>query len=123
MTEKRKYQRVRGGVKIIHKVMGVKGECLTPVLDISAGGFRLPVKNKLALGSILELNICLPDEKEPFFGLAKVVWQKSEITKSEKGDYYETGVEFIRVGLENRKLIIRYISSLLAKDKKIGGSL
>lgn len=118
MTEKRKYQRVRDGVKIIHKVMGVKGECLTAVLDMSAGGFRLPIKNKLALGSILELNIYLPDEKEPFFGLARVVWQKSGITKSEKGDYYETGLELIRVGLKNRKLIIRYISSLLAKDKK-----
>ncbi|OGX31942.1 MAG: hypothetical protein A3G37_00975 [Omnitrophica WOR_2 bacterium RIFCSPLOWO2_12_FULL_46_30] len=118
MTEKRKYQRINDGVKIIYKVMGVKGEYPTPVLDMGAGGFRLPIKDKLALGSTLELNICLPDEKEPFFGLARVVWQKSEITKSEKGGYYETGVEFIRVGVQNRKLIIRYIASLIAKDKK-----
>lgn len=123
MIEKRKYQRVRDGIKIIYKIMGVKGECLMSVLDISAGGFRLPIKKKLAFNSILELNIYIPNEKEPFFGLAKVVWQKSEITKSEKGDYYETGVAFIRIGLENRKLINRYIDSLIAKDKKIGDSL
>jgi len=118
MIEKRKYQRVKDGAKIIHKLMGVKGECLAPALDISAGGIRLPSKKKLAPGSILELNIYLPDKREPFFGLAKVIWQKSEITKSLIGDYYETGVEFIKVGLENRRLIIRYTGSLIAKNKK-----
>ena len=116
--EKRKYQRIKDGARVIHKIMGVKGEQLAHVLDMSAGGFRLPLKEKLAPGTLLELSIYLPHEKEPFFGLAKIAWQNSDLTKTDKGGYYETGVELIRVGLENRKLIIRYINSLLKEDKQ-----
>ena len=115
--EKRKYQRIKDGARVIHKIMGVKGEQLAHVLDMGAGGFRLPLKEKLAPGTLLELSIYLSHEKEPFFGLAKIAWQNSDLTKADKGDYYETGIELIRVGLENRKLIIRYINSFLKEDK------
>lgn len=116
MEEKRKYVRVKAAdVRVVYKIMGVKGEYAVPALDISGGGLRLPLKNKVKSGTLLELNIFLPPGNDPFFGFAKVAWQNPAAKKNEAGiDFYETGVVFIRVGFENRKRIINYINTTLS---------
>lgn len=119
MIEKRKYERVKDGAKVVYKVMGVKGEYLTPALDMGGGGLRLPLQEKIKPGTFLELNISLPDDKEPFFGLVKVAWQGPAVSKSKEGKgYYETGIEFIKVGLENRKRIVRYVNAQTKKNNQ-----
>ena len=112
MIEKRKYARIKDGAKVIYKVMGVKGEYPLHVLDIGAGGLRLPIKEKVKAGALIEFRISLDKDTDSFFGLAKVAWQDLEVKKDEKGNaYYETGIEFLRVGVDNRKRILRYILS------------
>lgn len=87
------------------------------VLDIGAGGLRLPIKEKVKAGVLIELRISLAKDTDPFFGLAKVAWQDLEAKKDEKGNaYYETGIEFIRVGINNRKRIVKYITSHTEPD-------
>lgn len=112
MIEKRKFERIKDGAKVIYKVMGVKGEYPLQVIDMGAGGLKLPLYEKVSRGTLLELHISLSGEAEPFFGLAKVIWQDLKLKKDTKGvPCYETGVEFIKVGIANRKRIVRFIKA------------
>lgn len=118
MTERRRYRRVKDGVRVIYKVLGVNGESQMHSLDIGAGGLRLPLKDKLDPGTLLELGLFLPQDREPFFCLTRVVWQADE-SKKDKGDqgYYETGVEFVRIDIRQRLRLIHYVYPLLRKNK------
>jgi hypothetical protein len=117
MMEKRKYERIPDGARVVYKVMGVKGEHQTPALDMGTGGLRLNLQEKLDPGTLLELSISLPDDKEPFFGLVKAVWQNPSASKDKNGlTVYETGIEFMKVGLENRRRIVKYVTDYAKKN-------
>lgn len=115
--ERRKYRRIRNGVKTVYKVMGVEGEYDLAVLNLSGGGLCLPLSQKINKGTLLELNLNVPHEKEPFFALAKVVWQSQAPVNKGGKVYYETGIEFLKLGIREKMRIIRYIYNKL-KEKK-----
>ncbi len=117
--EKRKFPRLKNGVKVIYKFMGVMGERKDDVIDISQGGVRLSLKEKAAVGTLLELAVTISEEGNPFFALAKVVWQ-SEKRKlgANRQLYYETGVEFLKMDMQHKMLMIEYIYSRMKKEKK-----
>lgn len=118
MRDRRKYPRLKDGVKAIYKPMGEEGEHNLHVLDVSAGGLRLPVKQKLELGTILELKVMIPQTDESFFVLGKVVWQSPNPTRTKAGKiYYETGVEFQKIDLKERIRLIHYVHDNLLKQK------
>ncbi len=117
MIERRRYHRVKDGVRVIYKVLGVNGESRMHALDVGAGGLRLPLKERIKPGTLLELGMLLPQDKEPFFCLTKVVWQADEAQKDKHGqDYYETGVEFVRIDIRQRLRLIHYVYPLLRKQ-------
>lgn len=117
--ERRKYSRVRDGVRAVYKVMGVEGEYDLGVLNLSGGGMCLPLNQKMKKGTLLELNLNMPPEKEPFFALAEVVWQFPDPISKEGKVYYETGIEFLRLSLKDKMRIIRYIYKRLKEKKTI----
>ena len=83
MDDRRKYYRVSDErVRVIYKAMDpLSKEHKVPTVDISAGGICLALNEKIKLQTMLEINIILPDENGPLLGLAKVVWQKEEMTQ------------------------------------------
>lgn len=109
MDERRKYRRIPEQIKTICKVMGEEGELELHTLDVSGGGIRLPLRNKLKQGTLLELNLVLPGANQAFFVLGKVVWQSRDPIKDTKGVHYLTGVEFTQLGLSSRMQIIHHI--------------
>ena len=114
--EKRSFPRIKGEVSIVYKIMGSNEEGEIRAMDISGGGVRLPIKEKVKPETLVELNISLPSQEAPFYGLAKVVWQSPTAVKGKNGkNYFETGIKFIRVGLHNRRQIVRYINSLITE--------
>lgn len=115
--EKRKYRRIRNGVKAVYKVMGVEGEYDLSVINLSGGGLCLPLNKKMSKGTLLELYLNMPHEKEPFFALAKVAWQSQAPVSKEGKPYYETGIEFLKLGLRDKMRIIRYIYNKLKEVK------
>jgi c-di-GMP-binding flagellar brake protein YcgR len=119
VKEKRKFPRLQDGVKVIYKFMGVMGEKKDDVLDISQGGVRLCLKEKTKPGTLLEMAVTISPDASPFFALAKVVWQ-SEKRKigPDKQLYYETGVEFLKMDMQHKMLMIEYIYNRIKKDKK-----
>jgi c-di-GMP-binding flagellar brake protein YcgR len=120
MREKRKFPRLKNGVRVIYKFMGIIGEKKEDVVDISQGGIRLCLKEKANPGTLLELAVAISPDASPFFALAKVVWQ-SEKRKlgPEKQLYYETGVEFLKMDMQHKMLMIEYIYNRIKKDKKV----
>ncbi len=118
--EKRKFPRLKDGVRVIYKFMGVIGEKKEDVLDISQGGVRLCLKEKTSPGTLLELAVAITPESGPFFALAKVVWQSEKRKMGpDKQLYYETGVEFMKMDMQHKMLMIEYIYNRIKKDKKV----
>ena len=107
--EKRRFRRLKDGVKVIFKIVNKKEDTVSSI-NIGAGGVCIPLKEKLKPGTLLELGLILPGHQIPFYAFAKVAWQ-SEVPKKDKDGnfYYETGVQFLRMNLEDRRKLIEYI--------------
>ncbi|MDD5731124.1 MAG: PilZ domain-containing protein [Candidatus Omnitrophica bacterium] len=115
-TDKRKYFRLKNGVKVIYKSVGKFGEYKSEALDVGGGGLLLPANERLEKGTPLELSLNLPQDKDAFFALARVAWQSPNAKKNDAGRlYYETGVEFLKMNLKDRLQIIHYVHSGLSK--------
>jgi c-di-GMP-binding flagellar brake protein YcgR len=99
--DKRIYQRIKGVVHVRYAVKGrdtKKTESLPR--NISGGGVGLCLTEKLQPGTLLELEIAVPDDpKKPVFGTGEVVWTNSSgIISSEKDtDLHETGIKFLDI--------------------------
>ena len=119
MKEKRKFPRVSDGIKVIYKYMGVIGEKKDQVVDVSQGGIKILLKEKSRPGTLLELGVSMPHDPSPFFSLAKVAWQSDKrILGSDKQLYYETGVQFLKMDMQHKMLLIEYIYDRIKKEKK-----
>ncbi len=115
--EKRKFKRLKNGVKVIFKILNKREETVLSI-NIGAGGVCIPLKEKIEPGTFLELGLILPDQHKPFYAFAKVAWQAKVPKRDEKGDfYYETGIHFLRMNLEERKKLIEYVYTR-SKNKK-----
>ncbi len=119
MVERRRYYRLKDGVKVVYKVSGKLGEINSSVFDVGGGGLCLPISQKIGPGTNLELNLLLPDNKDSFFAFARVVWQEKAPQKDKNGqNYYNTGIEFLKVDLKNRLQIIHYVHTSLKERVK-----
>jgi c-di-GMP-binding flagellar brake protein YcgR len=117
MKERRRYRRVKFGMKFVYKIMGVKGEAALTSADLSGGGLRLYLDKKIKPATMVELGVSLPNEKQIFFALGKVVWQK-ELPQEEleTGRRYATGIEFLKIDTTNRLRLMRFVH---AKIKEV----
>lgn len=117
MEERRRYFRLKNGVRVVYKKAARSGERELKVADVSGGGIRLPLDEKVEPGTFLELNLILPDDKSTFFAFAKVVWQKANSYVGEDGNkYFDTGVEFLKMNLKDRLEVIHYVHTRINKD-------
>lgn len=63
------------------------------IINISAGGGGMIVtKEHLSPSTPLEMQFCIPDDKDPLYANGKVIW--SELTEP---DVYMAGVQFDKV--------------------------
>jgi c-di-GMP-binding flagellar brake protein YcgR len=118
MSERRKYRRIKIKIKFIYKVMGVKGEISLASVDLGGGGIRLYLDKEIERGSVVELGLGLPGEKQLLFSLGRVVWQKKVTGDAgAKRARYLTGLEFINLGITNRTRLVSFVHERL-KDGK-----
>lgn len=94
--EKRMFERFSAPVKVKYNVMG-DGPGHGELKDISGGGIRLALAEKLKINTLLKLSFEIPGIKDPISIHGKVVWSKEVIISGggEKQDYYETGITFL----------------------------
>lgn len=108
--ERRSYMRLKASVSVEYNVIGKPGTMGVFSKDISAGGLCVIIKEQLPKDTPLQLEIKIPDLKDPICALARVIWQKRfEIVDKESKVGYDTGVEFTGISDFDRFNINRYV--------------
>ncbi|MCM8797797.1 MAG: Flp pilus assembly complex ATPase component TadA, partial [Candidatus Omnitrophica bacterium] len=111
--EKRRYQRLASKVNLSYKILKSDDELLKRELqieqvsvtkNISAGGLLFYADEPLPIGAILELNLELPDGKEPLKCLARIV----RIDEMEEKKKYDIAVCFLDITGDERNRLSKY---------------
>lgn len=108
--ERRRYIRLNTSVEVKYTVIGKPGTIRVFSKNISAGGICIIIEEKLEKDTPLQLEIVIPDLKEPIRALGRVVWQRRvEPADEQSRTYLDTGIEF--TGISNFDLfnINRYV--------------
>jgi len=86
-------------------------------VNISKGGMKLLIDEKLSEGAIMDLKMCIPEKKKVIEIEAKVVWTKDAQNTDATGKrYFNSGIKFIALKEPAGILFSDYINSLDAKD-------
>jgi len=99
--DRRTFERIDGIVNVRYGVRGrdkYKHESLPR--NISGGGLGMCLTEELNRGTILELEITVPDNpQKAIFGVGEVLWTKEfgSIDVEQLINLYETGVKFINI--------------------------
>ena len=111
MKEKpRKYRRIKKEVEIIFKTLTDCDEKKFNTTDIGAGGICVHLQKELKPDTMVEIGLKLPGENKFYYIFAKVAWQSKMIKKDKFAKaYYNTGIRFLRMDLEERKKLINFI--------------
>ncbi len=108
--ERRRYPRSAAALRINYQIgnePAVHYNCV--VRDISEGGIRLSLYQRVARGSSVRLQIYLPDAQEPTLVFGKVVWERET---SDKEYPYDAGIEFNLFDPAFRLRIQKYIQGM-----------
>jgi len=93
MQERRMFQRFNIEIPVKFRSLSNNIEGSGKIINISAGGGGMIVTTKyLLLGTPLEMQILIPDDKAPLNANAKVIWLKAM-----KPTLFLTGVQFDKV--------------------------
>lgn len=98
MDERRVFERIEAPMKISYELIN-KAPKTAVSKDISGGGIRMALDEKLEKGSNLKLNIAVPGQKGKTTTIYGVVaWStKVEVMSGAKTtNYYETGIRFTK---------------------------
>jgi c-di-GMP-binding flagellar brake protein YcgR len=118
MNERRKYRRANFSIKLIYKVMGIKGEVPLKSIDIGGGGIKIRLKGPIKVGTQIELGMNLPKNGDLFFALGRIAWQAKTAKKDIAGKYlYETGIEFLKLDVIHRTKMIGQVYEQLKEGK------
>jgi len=89
--ERRRYSRISNSLRINYQIANEDLRSTCRSADISEGGIRFSLYQKLEIGTTLKLGIYLQGSTEPVLAIGTVVW-----TKETPGKEYpfEAGIEF-----------------------------
>lgn len=115
MQERRRFVRLAPSLVVVTcKVIGQEGEGDSQTAkDISQGGIRFSVGERLPNGVKLELELKLPEEAVPIQAQAEVVW----CARFRDDGRYEVGCRFTHIDPLDRGKIIRRIHEALKERR------
>ncbi len=115
--ERRKYNRFKKALDVIYtiaKKMNLHSKGCT--IDISEGGMKLLLDEKLSAGTIMELKISTPASPQDIELEGEVVWCEEDSRKEASGKrYFHHGIKFLAVNEPSGKLFCDYIRSIAAE--------
>lgn len=101
MEEKRMFERLEQVANVRYKIQGGKEEKdVILIKNVSGGGMRLFLYEKLNPGTNIDIEIHLPGDPESIPAEGKVVWVKEVKPAELQGEKrFETGIKFTKVDL------------------------
>ncbi len=117
-TEKREFPRGN----FFCKITAVFGERLlifnSYTENISEGGVKVFLEEKLHTSTVVDLELSLPDEQKPIKCKGELIWVK-EIPPAgtEKYSLFDTGIKFIEISERDKKKINLLVKSLIIKEE------
>ena len=121
--DRRRWQRLEnfeGIIKVKYRIRPKeKEDRIPPVRNICGGGIRLSLNEKLTTGTLLDLDIAMPESPNRIPAKGRVIWiQEIAVTGQTAVRYYETGIEFIEVDPISLGKIYSYFSKIKEDEKK-----
>lgn len=119
VNEKRKFPRLPINVGIKYEITDPKAAETksTQSKNISVGGICIIALEKMPVGSTLNLNFFLPDDKKIIKAKGKIAWSKEFSIGSDNNKAYDLGIEFIQIAKSDRKRIDKYVGMQLIPAK------
>jgi c-di-GMP-binding flagellar brake protein YcgR len=115
--DRREHRRFPDGVTVeygIEKRPHLKGG---KVVNMSKGGMKLLLDEKLSEGDIIDLKIYMPGKKDAAEVEAQVVWTKDAQTEDGSGKrFFHSGIKFIAIKESADNRITDYIRSCETSD-------
>lgn len=108
MEERRKYIRIDKALSLSYEILEsfLRPSCRSK--DISEGGIRLRIFQRLAPGTALKLWIYLRDFEQPILAVGEVAWLQKQ---NDKEYPFEVGIRFIEINSSDRDKLSKYIIS------------
>ena len=111
MDNRRKFRRLRYGVEV--EISYYKNEPkdkevykILKTENISAGGIKINVNEKLAQGTVASVKLTIPHTDLEISCFAQVAW-----VGREKDGRYETGISFMNLSKEEEKSLEEFVES------------
>ncbi len=109
MNERRKYLRFNTPMDVEYKTLTLNpifGKTLAK--DLSREGLRIGVKERVSVGTPLEIQMNVPGDNLPVFATGKIAW----------ADGLEAGVRLTKMDQTDRKRVLEYVYSEWLKTTK-----
>lgn len=105
MQEKRKFIRIKTQIEADYKIAGDSNLAKkAPVENLSFGGIQLAAAEALQNGTLLELNLNIPNYNKKLSFTGKVVWQLHN-----KENTFLTGINFTQISPEDKNILSEFI--------------
>lgn len=111
-NERRRFPRLSVAVDIQYRIIPDAIAYETgATANISAGGICLIIYEALNVGSVLELNIYLPDGQPIIKAKGRIVWIRPFNVAKDKKERFDSGIEFLDINESDKKRIDNYVFS------------
>jgi c-di-GMP-binding flagellar brake protein YcgR len=110
-TEKRKFTRVKTHIPVKYRKLREGAGSVgfgSLSRDLSQGGVQFRAEEFISMACRLIVEVDIPMLTRPVKAISKVAW----IRKTEAGDDYEIGNQFLEISKKDRELISEYVESL-----------
>ena len=110
-TEKRKFTRVKTHIPVKYRKLREGAGSVgfgSLSRDLSQGGVQFRAEEFISMACRLIVEVDIPMLTRPVKAISKVAW----IRKTDTGDDYEIGNQFLEISKKDRELISEYVESL-----------
>lgn len=96
--ERRAFERIEAIVSVRYKTLQGRIEDVRSVKNIGGGGIRLSLAERLKPGTVIKLEITIPEDPNAFSAVGEVVWVSEIIISGDSvARYFDTGIKFSKI--------------------------
>ena len=116
--ERRKFTRFKTALQVnyvVEKKLNGRSSCRT--IDISEGGMRILIDEKLSKETILDLQILANSTQKIAHVKGEVVWTEEASDENDEGKrFFYVGIRFVTINEPHHKSLIEYVRSIATED-------